>query len=649
MSSSWRDSILGRFVPEANRLILAADPDGLLFEEEVQRGIRERGYDVLPFEDPIAFRLVYESEYRTRWARREPAFLVVVVKGSPSEVDRLPFDLLRAGARLSFQLSDFFTNLDARVVAALDRADLERLYQAQLQYSPGALSESATKDFILGHVFGVAPVTINDPADLLRFLLQRHYRPRRVPRILDDHIVRVLRQKEIFREWPLEAIVPDRAAFFRFLQDQWPGFLRQLERGGRSLVPFGHDLVQVFIDNLFVEGLLQPVEWDGVLPTNAAWARAGIKTDSYSEETRRWEALCVSVEKALPGVDAPYRDWLDLSPSWAQLSFVFYGKPTPPPRWRERWDALRREVGARLSNWLASRYQGLHNQPALSPVMVHHVPRWLARIVESDRKKVALIVVDGMAWSQWLVLRSILQARRPGWRFQEDSVFAWIPTVTSVSRQALFAGNPPLYFPASILTTEREASLWARFWAAHGVSGAAVLYRKQLAEPEDLHELEEALSHPQVRVAGLVVDKLDQVMHGMKLGGAGMQNQAQLWAEQGYLLALVELLLRKGFVVAMTSDHGNLEARGCGRPAEGVLAQQRGQRVCIYGDPAVRAQTKAGFTSAIEWPGVGLPSHIFALLAGGDSAFVDEEETIVTHGGASFEEVVVPFVRVEAL
>jgi hypothetical protein len=647
MSGSWRDSILERFVPEANRLILAADPDGLLFEEEVQRGIRERGYDVLPFEDPIAFRLVYESGYRTRWARGEPAFLVVVLRESASELDRLPFDLLCSGVRLSFQLSDFFPNLDARVVAALDRADLERLYQAQAQYSPGALSESATKDFILGHVFGVAPVTINDPADLLRFLLQRHYRPRRIPRLLDDHIIRVLRQKEIFREWPLETIVPDRAAFFRFLQDEWPGFLRQLESGGRSIVPFGHDLVQVFIDNLFVEGLLQPVEWDGVLPANATWARAGIKTDSYSEETRRWEALCLKVEETLPGADAPYREWLDFGPAWAQLSFLFYGKPAPPPKWRERRNALRRRLDVRFSGWLASRYQGLHNQPALSPVMVHHVPKLLARIVESDRRKVALIVVDGMAWSQWIVLRGILQTRRAGWRIQEDSVFAWIPTVTSVSRQALFAGSPPLYFPASILTTEREPSHWTRFWSGHGVPAAAVLYRRQLAEPEDLHELEEALNHPQLRVAGLVVEKLDQVMHGMKLGGAGMQNQAQLWAEQGFLLALVELLLRKGFMVAITSDHGNLEARGCGRPAEGVLAQQRGQRVRIYGDPLLRAQTRASFPDAVEWPGVGLPSQIFALLAGGDSAFVDEEETIVTHGGASFEEVVVPFVQVE--
>jgi len=149
------------------------------------------------------------------------------------------------------------------------------------------------------------------------------------------------------------------------------------------------------------------------------------------------------------------------------------------------------------------------------------------------------------------------------------------------------------------------------------------------------------------RVAGLLVDKLDQVMHGTKLGGPYMQNQVRLWAEQGYLLALIVLLRSEDFAVAITSDHGNLEARGCGRPAEGVLAQQRGQRVRIYGDAVLRVQTRASFPDAVEWPGAGLPPQICALLAGGDGAFVDEEETIVTHGGASLEELVVPFVQAE--
>jgi hypothetical protein len=168
-----------------------------------------------------------------------------------------------------------------------------------------------------------------------------------------------------------------------------------------------------------------------------------------------------------------------------------------------------------------------------------------------------------------------------------------------------------------------------------------------LGEASDLEGLREALAHPQVRVAGLVIKKVDDMMHGMKLGGTGMQNQVRIWAEKGYLADLIAMLLEQKFAVAITSDHGNVEAVGIGRPAEGVLAQQKGQRARIYNDPTLRGLTRKSFPQTVEWPGPGLPPQLFALLPKESGAFVDAGETVVTHGGASFEEVVIPFIEVE--
>ena len=50
-----------------SRLTLVADPDGLLTEEGMLSAIRDRGFDLIPFDDPIAFRFAYESQYRSRW------------------------------------------------------------------------------------------------------------------------------------------------------------------------------------------------------------------------------------------------------------------------------------------------------------------------------------------------------------------------------------------------------------------------------------------------------------------------------------------------------------------------------------------------------------------------------------------------------
>ena len=279
--------------------------------------------------------------------------------------------------------------------------------------------------------------------------------------------------------------------------------------------------------------------------------------------------------------------------------------------------------------------------------MLHHVPRVLARKVSDSReKKVAFLLVDGLALDQWIVLRDVLQSQRHNLCFRESAVFAWIPTVTSVSRQAAFAGKPPIYFPASINTTNKEQSLWAQFWADQGLTGLAATYARGLGDG-DIDKVRETLSHPKIRVAGLVIDKVDKIMHGMELGAAGMHNQVRQWAMQGFMSDLIYILIDQGFQIFLSSDHGNIEAKGCGRPSEGAVADIRGERVRVYSDDLLRAEVKERFPDAIEWTSLGLPDDYRALLAPHRKAFIRDGETIVGHGGVSIEELIVPLIQIE--
>ena len=155
------------------------------------------------------------------------------------------------------------------------------------------------------------------------------------------------------------------------------------------------------------------------------------------------------------------------------------------------------------------------------------------------------------------------------------------------------------------------------------------------------------MSHPGARAVGLVVDAVDRIMHGMTLGSAGMHNQVKLWTESRVLARLLDTLLDRGFAVFLTSDHGNVEARGCGAPREKSLAELRGQRARVYRDGGLRSRVATRFPDAIEWPTTGLPEDYFALLAPARRAFVRESDRPVSHGGITLEEVVVPFVEIE--
>ena len=84
-----------------------------------------------------------------------------------------------------------------------------------------------------------------------------------------------------------------------------------------------------------------------------------------------------------------------------------------------------------------------------------------------------------------------------------------------------FAGKAPVFFPNSIQTTDKEPALWTQFWADQGVAPNELVYIKSLGDGS-LDGVAEALSHPKVRVVGLVVDKVDKIMHGMLVTEGGL-------------------------------------------------------------------------------------------------------------------------------
>jgi PglZ domain len=375
------------------------------------------------------------------------------------------------------------------------------------------------------------------------------------------------------------------------------------------------------------------------------WVAVGLRIDPQADNERRLAGLIEATEESIPDVQAEHRRWLVFVRRWAELQALRY--EVESPELEPRFLSLRERVDSSFLSWVSRRYSGLHNLPSVSPAMLHHVPRALLRDLENgDAERVALVVVDGLAFDQWVVLRNMLGNQMSKVGFYDEAAFAWIPAITPVSRQALFAGKPPVFFPTSIGTTSKERSLWHQFWAdSLGLTDVEVDY-VNIQGNEDVGGIEDIIRHPKLRVVGIVVRMVDMIMHGMKLGTRGMHDQVLMWAEQGHLARLLGFLLEQDFRVYLTSDHGNIEAKGCGRPSEGSVAEVRGERVRVYSDPLLRAETAERFLGAIEWPASGLPGDYLPLLAPNRTAFVREGERIVGHGGISIEELVVPFVRI---
>lgn len=211
--NSWRDTILNDFVPNVSKLTLVADPDCLLTEEKLALKLRERGFDLIEFNDPIEFRYAYESKYRLIWDQGEHTDLVVILRLQNTELDSLPYDLLGAGRKLSFNMGDLFPNMSYPVIEQLDRSLLDSLFEAQCKSLPDRMGNNATKDYILRHVFGIAAELIVNDVELLRTLLRLHYGNLQLPLMLSERLIHVLKDHQGFKDWPLSEIIPDAEAF----------------------------------------------------------------------------------------------------------------------------------------------------------------------------------------------------------------------------------------------------------------------------------------------------------------------------------------------------------------------------------------------------------------------------------------------------
>jgi hypothetical protein len=672
--SSWRDAILNDFVPNVSKLTLVADPDSLLTEEKLALELLGRGFDLIEFNDPVEFRYAYESKYRSIWDRGEHTDLVVILRLQDAELESLPYDLLQAGRKLSFNLGDLFPNLSYPVIEKLDRSLLDALYDAQRRSPPDRMGDNATKDFILRHVFGIAAELIANEVELLRALLRLHYGKMQIPLTLAERLVQMLRDHGCLKAWPLDEIVHDDEAFFAFLQERWPVFLARLgkedqvgedsspEYGlkypGPEHLPFDHQDIKVYIDNLFLEWKLVPVQAAEIEVETGSWIRSGIAPACTDDDVVRITRLFELVGKDLPAAESRHSDWTAFALKWAELSALIHNQPQMNANERESNPSylrlfasicvLQKQINTVFAQWLNVHYASLINLPPTNPAMLHHVPRRLARDVEGSREsRTALIVVDGLALDQWVTVRQLLQNQDSNLVIRESATFAWIPTLTSVSRQSIFSGKPPLYFPSSINSTNSEEKLWKQFWEGHGLSRLDVAYQRGLGDGDATSVLDAAIHPGKTKVVGLVVDKVDKIMHGIQLGSTGMHNQIKQWCQGGFLGALVGQLLDYGYEVWLTADHGNIECDGKGRPSEGVIAETRGERVRVYPTLELRSQVAESFAFAREWQPVGLPSDYFPLIAGGRDAFVNPGDSIVGHGGVAIEEVIVPFVKFE--
>lgn len=146
----------------------------------------------------------------------------------------------------------------------------------------------------------------------------------------------------------------------------------------------------------------------------------------------------------------------------------------------------------------------------------------------------------------------------------------------------------------------------------------------------------------------VIINDIDDLVHGQKQGRVGMYNDISLWAKSGKLQMLIKDLYAQGFDVYITSDHGNTPCIGAGTiRGVGVEVETKSKRMFVLKD---FAELRNFFgDKVVAYPGYYLDNDYKYYVCKSGVSFDNMNEEVMTHGGISIDEVIVPFIKVRTV
>ena len=351
--------------------------------------------------------------------------------------------------------------------------------------------------------------------------------------------------------------------------------------------------------------------------------------------SRHLMEIAFASRAAAAPVSDPVADMAALTPDWKSLgaSVSAVSAAVLEAIRQDKYDSIRLALSglnAGFQTFLDQSYfAALHASHVLGPRSVNKILPYLS-FKHTAEDKVALIVVDGMAYWQYLVLQEKLEAL--GISPSSSAIFAWIPTITMLSRQAIFRGDEPVLdykqSPAS------EEKLWSAWWTAKGIPSSDIIYSYGDSEPDIWST---------TRRVAMVSVTLDEVMHISEAPDL-LLACTEAWAR--HFARTITSLWQKGFTIYITTDHGNALSTGTGTLTSAEKTHlfadgSRGARHLIYEDVApmqefLSAHDAASFLVHDNW-----------LAYRGEQAFGKTGKRQITHGGSHLLEVAIPFITIQ--
>lgn len=265
---------------------------------------------------------------------------------------------------------------------------------------------------------------------------------------------------------------------------------------------------------------------------------------------------------------------------------------------------------------------------ASTPKRPLSVDRIIPHLKANKHEKVALLCLDCMGFTEWNLLKEHLELDDND--IAITPLFAMLPSITSISRMAIYEGKREVYNHKSPGRPAEAKALANNFTPRHST---------YLTESDNI-TADKLLGYHMVSI---LYNFFDELAHSVQFPPGVEEKTPYLNAAKDYLLQSsikqdIQLLKEEGYTIYLCSDHGSIVAKGNGKRIEKYLIDGFAKRAVII---------QADNSELLDMEQINIPfeSDKKVVIPEGRTMFTYKDKIEVNHGGISLEEMIVPLIK----
>ena len=581
--SRWFETIIQKVTPSTDKPIIVIDSQKYLEITEVQDRLTQEDYKLIFVKPGIQVRMEYELEVKGREKT------ILVITGKYPLVD----DMKESAFVVELKPKDIFRNFDENAISGLSFNVLSTIDSLSIF---NELSYEETIQFMLENLYGIdfQAWKLNKSKERCLAILISVYTNNEKPnKAINDFLENI--GKPYFG-----TKVKDFSDKQKLLE-----FINALKS---EEINFENPMLAKEIANLKISGSIEN----------------NIESKQEKDLQKLINELFEFLTERIKTIRDQYKDWFEIAPKLGEFGYAIFELNNK--EYFDKYNEILNTINNRFQFFVNNHYDSLFSMSGLRhPITIDKVQDYIAASTKNN--KIAFIVIDGMNYWQWTLLKHYLEVEKL--TVEEKPTLSWIPSITAWARQSIFAGKKP----DLTITNRTEGDLFKKYWIekhqkqTYQVSYEAVKNNGKIKIPSS-----------DVTVAGFVTNGLDELMHGNILGYEQLFINTKLWIEKSCICDAVKELRNAGYEVYISTDHGNIEA-------ELTLKLTAGQKTVMLSKSKrfVQFDTEEQAISFIENnKEYQLGKKDKSVYFRDTNGFGSSGEKVITHGGSHILELLIP-------